>query len=64
MKVTVDEKKGVIVIEAPINKEPAMSKSGKTLIVATTSGALKTGAMLQGKEVVLNLTAYQYPQPK
>lgn len=58
MKVTVDEKKGVLLIEMPIASEPAASKSGKTKLVASTQGAVKTGVKVQGEELTVNLNAY------
>ena len=58
MKVTYDDKKQVLVIEAPVNNPPTASKSGKTLLVASTQGAAKTGVKVDGKEQTVNLNAY------
>jgi len=38
--------------------EPHSSKSGKTLVVATSSGNKPTGALVNGKPVVVGLNAY------
>jgi hypothetical protein len=58
MKVTINEKAGTLVIEMPITNPPTPSKSGKTLLVATTNGALKTAATVNGQAVTVNLNAY------
>jgi hypothetical protein len=57
IKVTVDEKRNKLVIEADI-QTPAPSKSGKTLIIASTGGNLKTDQKFQGKQVVVGLNVY------
>ena len=56
MKVTID--KGVLNISIPVNKVPAPSKSGKTLIVASTGGNQATTASIDGKPVIIGLNAY------
>jgi hypothetical protein len=59
--ITVTKKGNKLVIEADI-ETPTPSHSGKTLVVASTSGNIKTGVVLDnGKEVVLGLTAYFKP---
>jgi len=57
VKVTVDEKKNKIIIEADI-ETPRPSGSGKTLIVATTGGNLKTGQTIAGKPLTVGFNAY------
>lgn len=54
MKVTI--KDNTLVIEAPL-QTPQPSKSGKTLIVATTSGFLQTDAKVKGKNIAISLNA-------
>ena len=50
-------KDGNLVIIIPL-QEPRASASGKTLVVATTSGNVKTGVEINGQEVILGLNAY------
>jgi hypothetical protein len=57
MKVTIDEKAGTITIVAELTK-PTESKSGKTLSVASTHGALVSDAKVSNKPVVVNLNCY------
>lgn len=40
---------------------PTPSTSGKTLVVASTRGNVTTGAMVDGKPVVVGLNAYIKP---
>lgn len=58
MNVTVDGKE--LVIRIPMC-EPRPSSSGKTLVVATTSGNQVTTAMVNGKPVTIGLNAYIKP---
>ena len=39
-------------------QHPALSKSGKTLIVATTNGFFKSAAQIDGKTVVCSANCY------
>jgi len=57
--ITVEVKGNTLVITAPI-EEPTRSKSGKTLVVASTRGNLKTNASIDGKAVVVGFNAYVY----
>lgn len=45
----------VITIEL---QEPEISKSGKTLVVASSRGNQKTTAMIEGHPIVVGLNAY------
>lgn len=56
MKVKVEE--GCLVITIPLNKPPRPSKTGKTLVVASTYGNVQTEAVVDGKHVFLGLNAY------
>ena len=47
-----------LVIEIPLNPSPVLSKSGQTLVVASTHGNKVTEARLNGKNVVVGLNAY------
>ena len=51
-----DGKVDVIVVTIPVTKRP--SKSGKTVVVASTHGNQPTGLMIDGKPVILGLNAY------
>jgi hypothetical protein len=55
MKVTIDEKKKIMVVEVPL-QTPKQSKSRKTMVVATAQG--DTGAAFKGNPVFLSLNAY------
>jgi hypothetical protein len=48
---------GKLVITVPL-QAPAPSRTGKTLVVASSRGNVKTGAMVDGKPVVIGLNAY------
>jgi hypothetical protein len=41
-----------------IRGEPTPGASGKTLVVATTHGSVKTECVIDGKKVVTGLNAY------
>ena len=41
-------------------EEPTPSASGKTLVVASTRGNMKTSVEVNGKPVILGLNAYIY----
>lgn len=49
--------KNELVIRVPL-QSPAPSASGKTLVVASSRGNKPTGAMVDGKPVVIGLNAY------
>lgn len=49
---------GKLIIEIPVESAPAPSASGKTLVVASTRGNLKTSVMVQGKPLTIGLNAY------
>ena len=55
MKVTIENNE--LVIRVPM-QEPRPSTSGKTLVVATTSGNKTTEAIVNGKPVTIGLNAY------
>lgn len=55
MNVTVENNE--LVIRVPLGI-PQPSASGKTLVVASSRGNLKTTAMIQGKAIVIGLNAY------
>lgn len=55
MEVTVE--KDTLIIRVPL-QQPTPSKSGKTLVVATTHGNVKTSAQVKGAPITLGLNAY------
>ena len=57
MEVKFDEKKKQLVITID-TQDPTPSMSGKTLVVASTRGNVKTEAMIDGKPIVIGLNAY------
>ena len=52
----VELKDNVIVISIPIS--PRSSKSGKTLVVASSGGNQPTTAMYEGKPIIVGVNAY------
>lgn len=58
MKTTI--KNNTLFIEIPLS-EPRPSGSGKTLLVATTGGAVKTSEQINGKALTVSLNAYFKP---
>jgi hypothetical protein len=57
LKVTIEGNE--LVIRLPANvKNPPSSASGKSLVVATTSGNQKSGFKVNGKEVIVGVNAY------
>jgi hypothetical protein len=47
-----------LIITIPVNTNPAPSKSGKTLIVASSGGNFASAASVNGKAVIIGLNAY------
>lgn len=56
MKVSIEGKE--LVIRIPMQSPPQPSASGKTLVVASTRGNLKSDVVVDGKQVVIGLNAY------
>ena len=56
MKVTLNEKAGTLTVVLPIT--PGPSKSGKSLVIASTRGNQTTTATFDGKPVTLGVNAY------
>lgn len=58
--ISVSIERDELVLRMPLH-EPVPSKSGKTMVVAGTMGALPTGLCLAGAHVILNANAYIKP---
>lgn len=56
MKVEIKGKDLVITI--PFSENPEPSKSGKSLVVASTKGNLETNVKVKGMNVIIGLNAY------
>ena len=56
MKVTINEKSGTVTVVLPLT--PGPSKSGKSLVIASTRGNQTTTAVFNGKPVTLGVNAY------
>jgi len=48
---------GILIISIPL-QTPKLSSTGKTMIVATSGGTVKTGVEVHGKEVRIGLNAF------
>jgi len=57
MTTEIDKKANELVIRIPL-ETPTPSQSGKTLLVASTRGAITTTAQVDGKPVKVSLNAY------
>lgn len=57
MRVTLENNNTEMVIRLPVNQSPEPSKSGKTLVVATTNGFKNAGFPMHGKPVRLAVNA-------
>jgi hypothetical protein len=62
-EITVAKRGGELVIRARLQK-PRASRSGKTLLLASSHGVLFTGQNYKGKGVAMNLNIFVYAQPK
>jgi len=47
-----------LVVEIEMNQQPAISKTVKTLVVASSHGNKPTQAKVNGKNIVVGLNAY------
>ena len=56
MKATIEGNE--LVVRIPMNPTPQASKSGKTLVVASSRGNVATTAEVNGKPVTIGLNAY------
>lgn len=58
---TVKVRKAVMHISLPMINPPRKSKSGKTLLIASSNGPKRTSFKASGKSVVVMVTAYVRP---
>jgi hypothetical protein len=56
----IDEQNNRLIISLAL-QAPIASASGKTLVVASTRGNVKSGVMINGKEVTIGCNAYIKP---
>jgi len=49
---------GELIVRIPVNDPPTPSKSGKSMIVATSGGNMATTLVVNGKPVTIGLNAY------
>jgi len=49
---------GNLIVTIPVENPPAPSKSGKTLVLASTRGNQKTTLVFEGRPVTVGLNAY------
>lgn len=49
---------GELIVRIPVNDPPRPSKSGESLIVATSGGNQSTSLIVDGKPVTIGLNAY------
>ena len=56
MKATID--KGMLIVQIPIDKEPRLSTSGKSLVVASTRGNQVTPLEVDGQALIISVNAY------
>ena len=61
MAVVVTKQKRTLRIEMPIEK-PTPSRSGKTMIVASTHGNLTTDVRCRRRPIVVSVNAFVYPE--
>lgn len=54
----VEIKGGKLVITLPLAPAGTVSKSGKSITVASSNGNQKTGVMNNGKEIIVGVNAY------
>ncbi|MBL8798546.1 MAG: hypothetical protein JNM56_31915 [Planctomycetia bacterium] len=47
-----------LIVEIDLNQRPEISKTGKTLVVASSHGNKPTTAKVNGKTIVVGLNAY------
>jgi hypothetical protein len=63
MSLKVKQSGNVLKIQLPLEK-PRLSKSGKTMLVASTYGAKTTDVRYEGRRVVVVANAFIYPTKK
>jgi hypothetical protein len=54
-------RKGMLIVTIPLLYPPKESKSGKTLLVASSQGPRRTALQVDDKPVIIHVTAYVRP---
>lgn len=60
MNVNVTREENFLIVRVPLER-PFASKSGKTLVVASSHGVVKTGVSYRKKPISVVLNAFIYP---
>jgi hypothetical protein len=63
MSIKVKQHGKTLVVEMPLEK-PVPSKSGKTLLLASTHGVITTDIQFSGRQIALVANAFVYPKKK
>jgi hypothetical protein len=58
MSLSAKIEKGQLVLSLPVEANPMPSKSGKTILVATTRGPQSTTVIHDGKPLIVSINAY------
>lgn len=61
MKVEIDKETNEVIIRLPIENEPKNSASGKTKIIASSSGRGITTETYDGKQLMVTASVYYKP---
>jgi hypothetical protein len=64
MSIKVRQRGNVLRIDLPMFEEPLESASGKSMVVASTRGVIKTGVRLQDRDVHFVASAFIYKRTK
>lgn len=61
MKVEINKQTNEVLIRLPIEKEPKTSASGKTKVIASSSGRNVTTETYNGKQLMVTASVYYKP---
>ena len=61
MKVEIDKETNEVIIRLPIEKEPKDSASGKTKVIASSSGRNVTTESYEGNQLMVTASVYYKP---
>jgi hypothetical protein len=57
-KLTAEVKGTNLILTIPMESEPGLSASGKTLVVASSKGNIETPVMVSGQPLIVGVNAY------